>query len=161
MVGILAWIIAVPLLGFLTGLRTMTPMAVLCWFAWAGHLEADHTWAFWASRPITVAIFTVLALGELVGDKLPNTPARISPFPLAARIGFGGLVGALAATALHGSWIEGALLGCLGAVCGSYAGYFVRRWLTRELGMKDLYVALVEDALTIGLSVVAMGFITA
>jgi uncharacterized membrane protein len=43
----IAWLIALPVLGAVTGLRTMTPMAVLCWFAYAGHLPVDDTWAFW------------------------------------------------------------------------------------------------------------------
>ncbi len=45
--AMLAWLIALPLLGVLTGLRTMTPMAVLCWFAYRGNLPVDDTWASW------------------------------------------------------------------------------------------------------------------
>ena len=45
--AIMAWIVAIPLLGGLTGLRTFTPLAVLCWFAYVGHLEVDGTWGAW------------------------------------------------------------------------------------------------------------------
>ena len=75
-IAMLAWIVAIPLLGGLTGLRTFTPMAVVCWFAYRGDLDVAGTWGFWCAKPVTVIVFTVLALGEVVGDKLPQTPNR-------------------------------------------------------------------------------------
>ena len=173
--AMLSWIFAIPLLGFLTGFRTLTPIAVLCWFAYAGQLglPAHHlpdsvihgtgvhgTWAFWAARPISAIIFSILAVGELIGDKLPMTPDRIAPFPLIARVCFGGLVGALAATGLHGSAIEGAFLGSISALAGAFVGFYCRRALTQEQGFPDLAVAIGEDVITISLSILAMGIIT-
>lgn len=160
-VAILALLIAVPLLGALTGLRTMTPIAVLCWFAYLGHLPVQDTWAFWSAKLVTVIIFTVLAAGELIGDKLPNTPDRISALPLIARVCFGGLVGALAATGLHASAVEGIILGSLSALGGAFVGFFVRRLLVEEKNNPDMVVAICEDAMAIVLSIVAMRIITA
>ena len=54
----------------------MTPIAVLCWFAYRGHLPLAGTWGQWAGRPVSVIVFAVLAVGELIGDKLPMTPNR-------------------------------------------------------------------------------------
>jgi uncharacterized membrane protein len=156
----LAWVVAIPLLGGLTGLRTMTPMAVLCWFAYAHDLPVHRTWAFWTTRLVTAVVFTVLAVGELIGDKLPQTPNRTAPFPLLARMGFGGLVGAIAATGLHGSTIEGILLGVISAVAGTFLGFHLRQHLVKDRAFSDLPVALVEDALAIGLSILAMGIVT-
>jgi uncharacterized membrane protein len=156
----LAWVVAIPLLGGLTGLRTMTPMAVLCWFAYAHDLPVHRTWAFWTTRLVTAVVFTVLAVGELIGDKLPQTPNRTAPFPLLARMGFGGLVGAIAATGLHGSMIEGILLGVISAVAGTFLGFHLRQHLVKDRAFSDLPVALVEDALAIGLSILAMGIVT-
>ena len=155
-----AWLVAIPVLGALTGLRTMTPMAVLCCFAWRGNLGVGGTWAFWSGRGITVAIFAVLALGEIIGDKLPKTPNRTAPLPLLARIGFGGLVGALAATGLGGSAIEGAFLGAIGALAGAYLSFNIRRHLVKLRGYSDLLVALGEDIFVLGLSVLMMGIVT-
>jgi uncharacterized membrane protein len=45
----------------------------------------------------SVAIFTLLAIAELVADKLPKTPSRTSPPGLIARIVTGGLTGACVA----------------------------------------------------------------
>ena len=156
----MAWLLAIPVLGAMTGLRTMTPMAVLCWFAYAHHLPIQHSWGFWAAKLVTAIIFTFLAAGELIGDKLPKTPSRISAFPLAARVLFGSLVGALAATGLHGQIAEGVILGGISAVAGAFLGYHLRHWLVEEQGLRDLPVALAEDACAIGLSVLAMGIIT-
>ena len=156
----LSWVVAIPLLGGLTGLRSMMPMAVLCWFAYAGNLPVHRSWAFWTTKLVTAIVFSVLAAGELIGDKLPHTPSRTAPFPLIARIAFGGLVGAIAATALHGSLIEGVVLGAISAVAGAFLGFHLRHFLVKERGLSDLFVALTEDVLTIGLAVLAMGIVT-
>ncbi len=157
----LSWVIAIPLLGGMTGLRTITPMAVLCWFSYAGVLPVHRSWAFWTTKLVTAVVFTVLAAGELIGDKLPQTPARTAPFPLIARVAFGGLVGAIAAAGLHGSELEGVVLGVISAVAGTFLGFHLRQHLVKDRAFSDLPVALVEDALAIGLSVIAMGIITA
>jgi uncharacterized membrane protein len=158
--AILAWLVAIPALGAMTGLRSMTPMAILCYFAYRHHLWLVGTWGFWAMKPASLLIFSVLALLELIGDKLPMTPNRTAPFPLIARIGFGGLAGALAATGLQGSVIEGIFLGALSAFAGAFLGFHLRHWLVQDQGFPAMAVALVEDCVAIGLSVLAMGIIT-
>lgn len=158
--AMLAWLVAIPVLGAMTGLRSMTPIALVCWFAFRGHMMVGGTWAQWAAKPVSVIIFAVLAVGELIGDKLPRTPNRTALFPLFARVCFGGLVGALAATGLHGSAIEGILLGTISAVAGTFVGFYFRRELVVDRGFPDLGVAMVEDVLAIGLSVLALGIVT-
>jgi uncharacterized membrane protein len=159
-IAVMTWVLAIPLLGAMTGLRTMTPIALLCLFSYQGHLDVDGTWAAWTGMKVSVIIFCVLALGELVGDKLPMTPNRISAFPLAARVIFGGTVGALAATSVHGYETEGILLGAFSALVGAFLGFYVRRHLTESSGLPKFAVALAEDALAIGISVWALGIIT-
>jgi uncharacterized membrane protein len=158
--AMITWLIAIPLLGLVTGLRTMTPMAVLCWFAYAGHLPLGGTWAFWVAKPATAIIFTVLAVGEFIADKLPKTPNRTSPGPLIARLVFGGLVGAIVAVGLDGSGFEAVFLGVAGALVGTFAGFLVRRAIVAQLGCKDWPVALAEDFSAIVCAVLAMGVIT-
>ena len=157
---ILAWLVAIPVLGAMTGFRAMTPMAVLCFFAYRGNLDVSGTWAFWTAKPVTVIVFVLLALGEYIGDKLPRTPNRTTPFPLISRIAFGALVGALAATGLHGSAIEGGFLGAVSALAGTFVGFHLRQRLVRESGLSDLPVALGEDVLALGLSFLAAGIVT-
>jgi uncharacterized membrane protein len=73
-------------------------------------------WSKW-ERPFSligsvpgVAIFTLLAIEELVADKLPQTPSRTAPPGLIARIVMGGLTGAcIAAGETQGTFLGGAL----------------------------------------------------
>lgn len=158
---VLSWLLAIPMLGVATGMRTMTPIAAICWFAWRGELPLADTWAFWTAKPASVIVFTLFAIGEYVGDKLARTPARIEMFPLVARLAFGGLVGALIATALNGSAIEGILLGVINAFLGAFAGFFVRRVIVERTGWLDRNVALGEDALCLSLTIVALMIVDA
>ncbi|HEX4577908.1 MAG TPA: DUF4126 family protein [Edaphobacter sp.] len=158
--AILTWLIAVPLLGVVTGMRSMTAMAVLCWFAYRGDLSLEDTWASWAAKLTTAIIFTVLALGEYVADKLPKTPNRTAPGPLLVRVLIGGLVGAIVAAGLNGSEVEGIILGVGGALIGTFGGFLVRREIVLRLDCKDWPVALVEDLSAILCAVLAMGIVT-
>jgi uncharacterized membrane protein len=158
--AVLSWLVALPLLGVLTGLRTMTPIAVLCWFAYRGHLPLDDTWAAWTTHLVTPIVFTVLAIAEVIGDKLPRTPNRTALVPLVARVVVGGLVGALVATGLDGDLVEGIFLGLAGALLGAYGGIQVRRELVQRLSCSDWYIAGLEDAIVLGCSILAMGVIT-
>jgi uncharacterized membrane protein len=160
-VEMLAWLVAIPLLGLATGLRSMTPIAILCWVAYRGDLSLVDTWGGWSGHLVTVVIFGLLAVGELIVDKLPWTPDRTSAGPLAVRLLAGGLVGALAATGLDGSVVEGILLGVIGVLLGAFGGHYVRRELVQRVGWEDWHVALVEDFIAVVGSILALGFVTA
>lgn len=158
--AMMTWLIAIPLIGVVTGLRSMTAMAVLCWFAYLGYLPLDGTWASWAAKLVTAIIFTVFALGEFVVDKLPKTPNRTAPGPLLARLVIGGLVAAIVAEGLDGSGVEAVILGVGGVLIGAFGGYLIRREAVLRLGGKDWPVALVEDASAIVCAILAMGVVT-
>ena len=97
-------------------------------------------------------IFSILALFELFLDLQPQTPKRTAPFPLMARILMGGLCGACVCAATNQSLIIGAILGGAGGLIGAFAGYEVRRKLVAALNIKDTFIALLEDLITIGLA---------
>jgi uncharacterized membrane protein len=156
----MSWILAIPLLGLTTGLRSMTPMAVLCWFSYLGYLPVDGTWASWTDRRASVAVFTVLAIGEYAADKLPWIPDRIAAGPLLARLVFGGLVGSITATAMNGPGLEGVVLGVVGAALGAFAGFMIRREVVESLGCADWPVGLAEDALAVVCAILAMHVVT-
>ncbi len=158
--AILTWLMAIPLLGVVTGMRSMTAIAVLCWFAYRGDLPLDGTWASWAGKLMTAIIFTVLALGEFVADKLHKTPNRTAPGPLLARVVIGGMIGSIVAAGLNGSEFEGVILGVGGALIGAFGGFLVRRELVLRIGCKDWPVAVVEDLSAIICAVLAMGVVT-
>ncbi len=137
-------------LGLLNGLRTLTPVAVLCWGAHLGWFPLAHTAFAFLAHPVSLIVFSLLAVGELIGDKLPKTPSRVSLFPLIGRGVFGAGCGAALATIAGAALPVGILLGAVGAVVGAYSGFLLRRTLTRPGRLPDFPVALVEDAIAIG-----------
>lgn len=149
--GPMEWIV---LLGVVTGMRSMTGIAVLCWGAYLSYLP-QHGWAHWTAYLFSAIVFTLFALGEYVGDTLPNTPSRKAPGPAAARLVFGALVGALVASAMSEPIVGGALFGVAGAVIGTWGGWWVRMRLARAAG-RDLPIALAESALALTLAIVAL-----
>ena len=90
------------------------------------------------------AIFSLIALVELVADKLPQTPSRTAPPGLIARIVMGALTGACIAGAGGQEVFLGAILGAVGGVVGCFLGYRARTGLVNSLGTRDLNVALVR-----------------
>jgi uncharacterized membrane protein len=137
------------LIGVIAGLRSLTAPAAV---AWAGYGRGilTHTSFHFMGTLAAAIIFTVLAVLELVTDQLPSTPSRLKPPGLIARIITGGLSGLCLAAADAQSIALGALLGAVGGVVGAFAGYHARRRLVQALEVKDLPVALLEDAVAIG-----------
>ncbi len=64
----------------------------------------------------------------------------------------GGLCGASVCAASNQSLIIGAILGAVGGLIGAFAGYEVRRKLGVALNVKDTFIGLFEDLITIGLA---------
>ena len=135
------WII---LLGVVTGMRTMTAVTVLCWAAWLGALPQTG-WESFVGSPVTVAIFTLLALGEYVVDVLPQTPSRKDAPLLVSRLVFGSFAGLLGWHALMEPIAGGILIGMIGAWIGTYGGYRLRVAMARVLH-HDLPAGLIESA---------------
>jgi uncharacterized membrane protein len=141
-------------IGFAAGLRALTPPAVVAWAAHLGWLNLSNTPLAFMGSIITLVIFSILAVFELIGDVRPSTPKRTAPVPLIARILMGGLCGACLSAAAHQSLVIGAILGAVGAIVGAFAGYEIRRRLVAALQIKDIFIALLEDLVTIGLALV-------
>ena len=137
-------------IGVIAGLRTMTAPAVVAWAANRHWLNLDNSLLAFMGSTAAVAVFTLLALGELVVDKLPSTPNRTRRLGLIGRSVTGGLSGAAAAVSGAQSITAGAVLGVAGAIAGAFAGYQVRKRLVRALNVPDFVIALFEDALAIG-----------
>lgn len=139
-------------IGIVAGLRSLTAPAVVAWAAHLGWLNLNNSPLAFMGTTITAVIFSILALFELFIDLQPQTPKRTALFPLAARIVTGGLCGASLCAATNQSLIIGAVLGAVGGVIGAFAGYEIRRRLVTGWNIKDLFVGLLEDLVTIGLA---------
>ena len=97
-------------IGVVAGLRSLTPLAAVSWAARLRLLHLGNTWLAFLGYVATPYIFTVLAIGEIINDKLPKTPSRKAPVPFAARIVTGALSGAAISTAAN-ALIGGQLVG--------------------------------------------------
>ena len=128
----------------------MTPPAFVAWAARLGRLRLEGTPLSFLGVPVTAWVFSALALGELVADKLPSTPARTRPGPFVARMVSGAMSGGAVAAGSGGALGVGAVLGAVGAVVGTLAGYNARVRLVPALGVPDTVVALVEDLVAVG-----------
>jgi uncharacterized membrane protein len=123
---------AAVLLGAASGLRTFSGAATL---AAGGRLPLS---------PKRRTGLMLAAAGELIGDKLPFTPARTAALPYLGRIAAGALSGVIVAGPAGGIAAAGA------SAVATQAGYRSRRYLTKRRGASDLLVALLEDAVALG-----------
>ncbi len=147
-------LLAACLIGLVDGLRSMLAPALVSWFAWKGLLPVAHTPLAFMGSGYAVAVFIVLAVGELVWDKLPRTPSRKQPPGFVGRIVGGGLAGATVGAAGH-LLLAGLAVGVCGAVIGTFGGAAARGWLARVFG-RDWPAALIEDAVAILIGVFSL-----
>ena len=137
------------LIGLFAGLRSLTPPAAVAWATHLGSLKLAPPLSLIGSLPAGI-ILSLLALAELIVDKLPNTPNRTAPLGLIARIVTGGFTGACVSLGGGHSAFVGAVLGVIGGTVGCFGGYQARVRLVRSLRQPDFYVALLEDLIAIG-----------
>ena len=136
-------------LGGVTGLRSLTGAAAVCWAAHLGWLHFDGTWLAFAGHTPALILFTLMALGELIVDKLPQASARTAPLGLGARVLLGGMCGAALALASGTSVLPAIIAAIAGALAGTYGGYHARHALVTRMHLPDFPVALAEDAIAI------------
>jgi uncharacterized membrane protein len=122
---------------------------VIAWAAHRGWLNLQGASLSFLGSTAAVATITILAVVELVTDKLASTPARTKPLGLSARILLGGLSGAAVALAGRQSAAVGCALGAVGGVVGGFAGYQVRTGLVRALKVPDFVIAVLEDLVAV------------
>ena len=139
-------------IGIVAGLRSLTAPALVSWAAHLGWLNLQGTALAFMGTTVAVAIFTLLAIVELIGDVMPKTPTRTTPVPLIARMVMGGLSGACLYAAASQSLPVGAILGIIGALIGTYGGYHIRKALVNGLKVKDILIAIPEDIIAIGVA---------
>ena len=138
------------LIGVVCGLRSLTGPALVCWGAHLGWLNLAGSHLAFFANPIVLAMFSLLAVGELVADKFPGIPRRTTVGPLAARVVLGGLCGGVLAVAGGASFGMSCFLGGVGGLIGAFAGFTARRVAIYNSRLPDLAVALFEDLVAIG-----------
>lgn len=138
------------ILGVAAGLRAFTPLAAVSLAAAQGWLGLNGTWLALLGVRYAPCVAGALALLELVGDKLPQTPSRKVPLQFGTRLLSGAVCGA-AIGLPAGLPLPAAALGIAGAITGTLGGAKLRTKLAKTF-KKDLPAALLEDAITIALT---------
>jgi uncharacterized membrane protein len=136
------------LLGCVCGLRSMTAPAVVAWGAHLGWLHLDGSLLAFFANKISLVVFSLFALAELIADKLPFIPPRTQAGALGVRILVGALCAAAVCISVGASPIFGAVLGGMGGVAGAFAGYHYRRRFSSMI--PDISLALLEDMVAVG-----------
>jgi uncharacterized membrane protein len=134
-------------IGIVAGLRSFTAPAAVSVGAWLKWFSLENSPLHFMASGITAAIFCVLAVGELIMDKLPSTPNRTAPGPLIARIVFGALAGATLSVGGGQSLAIGAVLGAIGSLVGAFGGFQVRMRLMKM--MSGNVAAIMEDVVAV------------
>jgi uncharacterized membrane protein len=141
-------------IGIACGLRALIGLAAVSWAASSGKLPLQDTWLAFLGFRATPFITSLLAIGELVTDKLSKTPSRLVPPQFGARVLMGAITGA-AIGASHELLLMGLLSGIVGSVLGTLAGSRARAAVAKLFG-RDLPAALLEDIVAIALVFLAL-----
>lgn len=139
-------------IGVVAGLRSLLAPAAVAWAVRLGWLHLHGRSLGFMESKVALVIFSLLAIGELVADLLPQTPKRTDLAPLLVRMLSGGFCAACLCASANRSLAIGAALGAAGALIGAFGGYEVRRRLVSKLKIKDFLVALSEDLVALGLA---------
>jgi uncharacterized membrane protein len=129
-------------LGFVTGIRSMSSLALLGW-------TSDKS-LVGLQLPIQL-LTTFAAIGEAVADKLPVIPSRTSPAPYIGRLVIGGVSGMILCRREQVPPILGVITAVLGAATGAYASTYGRTKLSKATKIPDPVVGILEDVLVTGL----------
>nr|WP_296771496.1 hypothetical protein [Rhodococcus sp. (in: high G+C Gram-positive bacteria)] len=101
----------------------------------------------------------VATAGEIVMDKLPTTPSRLSPPALIGRILAGSGAAFVIARRLGEDPAVPAVIGGLSAVAGSYTGHAYRGWASKRVN--PLAAAVVEDVVALALGAAVLNEVLA
>lgn len=143
-------------LGGLTGLRSFVPITVLVWMLHLHHLRFLGSPLYFLHKMPAIIVLTALAVIEIVWDKLPFTPNRLRLPGMIGRVIFGAACGVVCGQAWGASWQVSLAAGLLGAILGTVIGYEIRKGWVQSLHWHDLPVALIEDIVAIGGSILVV-----
>ncbi|WP_347158858.1 DUF4126 family protein [Pontibacter chitinilyticus] len=135
-------------MGAVAGFRSMSAPAQLSKQLHNMPSEAlkDSPLRYLQHGPVAIGL-NLMSASEMMADKLPGIPDRISPPVLLARVGSGALVGATIFTANRDKWLKGAALGATAAVAATYGSYYLRMFMNKYA--PNAVSGALEDALTL------------
>lgn len=108
----------------------------------------NSKWKWFCSKRAS-NILSVMAAGEVLADKIPSIPDRISPPGLAGRALSGALAGAVLNKAEGGKTPLAPWVGAAVAVAATFASFYARKELSRKIA--DGKIAMIEDLIVYGI----------
>ena len=93
-------------------------------------------------------------VSEIIVDKRPSVPSRLSPGPFAGRLVFGGVAAGLLASGRRGEMLPAILTGAAGAAAGAFGGFAWRDELASRLHLSPGVAAVLEDMVALALGVI-------
>ncbi len=94
----------------------------------------------------------VLAIGEMVVDKMPFVGSRLAPGPLAGRAMMGALAGGVIARRGRGNVVAGAVVGAAAAIAAAYLAYHARK----RLPVSGALGGAIEDLAVLGIGAASL-----
>lgn len=148
------------LLGFVAGIRSQIPVALLAVEAQQGRFDPGAgRLARRFATPEAMRAALVAAAGEVVADKLPVTPARTTRGQFGQRLATGATIGAAVNYDAGQPRPLGALLGAVGAGAGAFAATRARAFAADRTRLPGPLLGALEDlfAVALALAVVTAG----
>ncbi len=115
------YLVSAFLLGVTSGLRALLGLAMVSWAARLGYVHLEHTWLAFLGYAFTPYVLSLMAIGELVNDKLSKTPSRLIPPQFITRVVTGSLCGVSLGLAT-GHLLLGFVAGLVGSIAGTFGG---------------------------------------
>ncbi|UWZ82568.1 DUF4126 family protein [Occallatibacter riparius] len=140
------------LLGIAAGLRSMSAPAAAVTAARSRNSAGGSSPKLIGNMDATT-LFALIAIAEMVADKLPFMPDRKSPPAFAWRV-LSGAVSAAAVTAGESVFPLAIIVGGVGAAAGTVGGSAMRSKLAEAFG-RDFPAAVIEDAVVLALAAMA------
>lgn len=135
--------------GILAGMRSSSAPALLS-NHFCKHPSVDlrrSKWKWFCSKRAS-GILSVMAVGEVLADKIPSIPDRISPSGLAGRALSGALAGFILDKATGGKTPAALWISAGAAIAATFASFYARKALSQKI--PDKKVAVMEDLITYG-----------
>jgi uncharacterized membrane protein len=138
-------------LGVIAGMRTSSAPLVV------NQILAGHPSKAITNSPLKFIqsdtfglISKLMALGELVADKLPSTGDRINSVGVIGRGISGALAGACIFKATGNSAYSGAAIGLITAAGATFASWWLRKIAGKKAQIDDKWIGAIEDLLVAG-----------
>lgn len=144
-------------LGIISGMRTtFAPAITSHYLSKESNTELSKSQLGFIQSPVAANVTKLLSAGEIIGDKLPNTPNRIVAPQVIARVVSGAFAGAVISTANRNSITKGVLIGGVTALAATFGTYYLRKFISESTFIKEPVTGVLEDVLAIGSGVLLM-----